>query len=405
MTDPDQHLSTLHNKATEQGWHFKQGKGKKDNHRQDLLSHSLDVTQITYNIISALDLNTRFTESDYVSAAFFHDSHKIDRVGGTNSMEANEIEALLEDLGVQRDVLDNFSLQEFTDVLRTVHQYHGGYPSGARTRMKADNDLRLLTHIIRLADGIASNEDLTELYTSSFGDNTEALNEINSNPKSDAISEYILGYHQLSEIKPALGALIHDSVRDVVKEGRGVPIASRKDATICLLPRNFDPALIDQTVENAIEGINKKSIKTNIPDKIRSDLYGIEVDIETEVQNRRDKLRREGGSDDLSESYRRVIESANGLEKGDLKDLEDDVAIDSNQLVTLEDEEIKVDVPTTQKGYLVGEAAGGLVSTLQDKVDKNRIEILKELLDNELELDEYSDTDWSVKERDRKSVV
>jgi hypothetical protein len=393
MTDPDQHLSTLRNKAIEQGWHFKQGKGKKDNHRQDLLSHSLDVTQITYNIISALDPDTKFTESDYVSAAFFHDLHKIDRVGGTNSMETNGVEALLEDWGVQRDVLGNFSLQGFTDVLRTVHQYHGGYPSGARTRMKTDNDLRLLTHIIRLADGIASNEDLTELYTSSFRDNTEALDEINSNPKSDASSEYTLGYHQLSEIKPALGALIHDSVRNVVKEGEGVPIASRKDATIYLLPRNFDPVLIDQTVENAVEGMNEKSIKRNVPDKIRTDLYGIEVDIETEVQNRRDKLRREGGSDDLSESYRRVIESVNpDLEKGDTEDFT--VTIEGDQLGTLENEEIKVGVPTTQKGYLVGDAASGLVDTLSGEVDKTRIEILEELLDNELELDEYADANW-----------
>jgi hypothetical protein len=120
MTDPDQHLSTLRNKAIEQGWHFKQGKGKKDNHRQDLLSHSLDVTQITYNIISALDPDTKFTESDYVSAAFFHDLHQIDPVGGTNSMEPDEVEVFLKDWGVQRDVLDNFSLQEFTDILRTV---------------------------------------------------------------------------------------------------------------------------------------------------------------------------------------------------------------------------------------------------------------------------------------------
>jgi hypothetical protein len=112
--------------------------------------------------------------------------------------------------------------------------------------MKANSDLRLLTHIIRLADRVASTEDLTELYTSSFGDNTEALDEISSNPKSDGPSEYTLGYHRFSEIKPALGALIHDAVRDVVKEEGGLSIASRKDATIYLLPRNFDPALIDQ---------------------------------------------------------------------------------------------------------------------------------------------------------------
>ncbi len=397
MTNTDQHLSTLRNEAMQQGWHIKQGKGKKDNHRQDLLSHSLDVTQITYNIISAFDLNTKFTERDYVSAAFFHDLHKVNWVGGTNSMEKEEVEALLEDWGVKDEVLDNFSLQEFTDVLRTVHQYHGGYPSGARPRMKADPGLRLLTHIVRFADGIASSEDLIHLYTSSFRDNTEALGEINSNPKSDAPSEYILGYHQLSEIKPALGALIHDSVRDVVKEERGFPIASRKDATIYLLPRNFDFALVDKTVDNAIERMNKKSIKTNVPDKIRTDLYGVEVDIETEVLTRRDRLNREGGSDDLSESYRRVIESVNpDLEKGDTEDF--DVTIGGNQLVALENEVIKTGVPTTQKGYLIGDAASGLVETLSAEVDKTRIEILEELLDHELELSTYEDANWRTKQ-------
>jgi len=397
MTNPDQHLSSLRNKAIEHGWHIKQGKGKKDNHRQDLLSHSLDVTQISYNIISALDLNTKYTERDYVSAAFFHDLHKIDRVGGTDSMEKEEVEALLKDWDVKSKVLDNFTLQEFTDALRTVHQYHGGYSSGARPRMKANDDLRLLTHVVRFADGIASNEELTDLYTSSFRNNTEALEEINSNPKSGGDSEYRLGYHQLSEIKPALGALIHDSVRDVVKEEGGFPIASRKDATIYLLPQNFDPALVDKTVDSAIKRINEKSIKTNVPDKIRTDLYGVEVDIETEVLTRQDQLNREGGKDDLTESYRRVIESVNpDLEKGEAEGF--DVTIEDNKLVALENKKIKISVPTTQKGYLVGDAASGLVSTLSAEVDKTRIEILEELLDYELELSTYEDANWRTKQ-------
>jgi hypothetical protein len=393
MTNSDQYFSTLRNKAIEHDWHIKQGKGKKDNHKQDLLSHSLDVTQITYNITSTLDLNTEFTERDYMSAAFFHDLHKVDTVGGTNSMEKEVVGALLESWGVRSDVLDNFSLQEFTDVLQTVHQYHGGYPSGARVRMKANDDLRLLTHIVRFADGIASNEDLTGLYTSSFRDNTEALNEINSNPKSSESFNYILGYHQLSEIKPALGALIHDSVRDVVKEESGVPIASRKDATIYLLPRNFEPALVEQTVEKAIEKINQKSIKANVPDKIRTDLYGVEVDIETEILTRRDQLDREGGSNDLSESYTRVVESVSpDLQKGDAEDF--DIILSNDELISLENKEIKVGAPTTQKGYIVGDAVSGLVDTLSAEVDKTRIKILEELLNNELELDEYADANW-----------
>lgn len=397
MTNPDQHLSKLRNKAIKDCWHIKQGKGKKSDHRQDLLSHSLDVTQITYNIISAIDLNTQYTETDYISAAFFHDLHKIDRVGGTNSMTKEEVKALLEDWDVKSAVIGNFTLQEFTDVLRTVHQYHGGYSSGARPRMKADNDLRLLTHVVRFADGIASNEELADLYTSSFRDNTEALEEINSNPKSDVSSEYILGYHQLSEVKPAIGALIHDSVRDVVKEEGGFPIASRKDATIYLLPRDFNPTLVDQTVDNAIAKMNAKAIKMNVPDKIRTDLYGVEVDIETEVLSRRDRLNREGGKDDLSESYRRVIESVNSdLKKGDGEDF--NLTIEGDQLVTLENEEIKMGVPTTQKGYLVGDVVSGLVATLSTEVDQTRVEILEELLDHEVDLIRYSDVNWRTKE-------
>lgn len=393
MTDKTIYVSTLRSSAMNNGWHVKQGKGKKSGHRQDLLSHSMDVLQITYNIQSELDLETRFATRDYLSAAFFHDLHKIDEVGGTESMDEVEVEGLLRDWDVAEEVLNEFSLQEFTDVLRTVHQYHGGYGSGARVRMKSDDDLRLLTHVVRLADGIASEEELVNLYRSGYRDNTEALDEINSNPNSDLSTDYVLGYHQLSEVKPALGALIHGSVRDVVRDNGGMPIASRKDATIYLLPQGFDPELVEKVSQKAKGGLNEKSIKINVPDKIRTDLYGIVVDVETEILTRRDSLSQEGGGDDLADSYRRVVETVTPeLEKGDAEDFA--VVVEGERFVELDGERIKTGVPTTQKGYIIGDAVSGLVSTLSSDLERTRVEILEYLLEDELVLSEYEEANW-----------
>ena len=393
MTNEARYVSRLRKGAMDNGWHVKQGKGEKSRNSQDLLSHSIDVLQITYNIYSEFDLETRFSIEDYLSAAFFHDLHKVDEVGGTESMDEHEVNELLRDWAVVDNVLDEFSLREFTDVLRTVHQYSGGYGSGARVRINSDDDLRLLTHVVRLADGIASEEELTNLYRSGYRDNTEALDEINLNPNSTSSTNYVLGYHQLSEVKPALGALIHGSIRDVVSDAGGAPIASRKDATIYLLPERFNSELGDEASQSAIEALNEKSIKTNVPDKIRTDLYGIEDDIETEILTRRDELSKEGGHDDLTDSYRRVVESVTSeLQKGDAEDYE--VAVAGDELVELEDDMIKTGVPTTQKGYLIGDAVSGLVDTLSSKLEKSRVEILEDLLGDGLDLSEYEEANW-----------
>jgi hypothetical protein len=388
MTE-EAHVSELRKSAMDNDWHIKQGKGNKSRNRQDLLSHSMDVLQIVYNIQSELELETRFETKDYLSAAFFHDLHKVNEVGGTESMEEEEVEELLSDWGLADEVLEHFSTQEFTDVLRTVHQYHGGYDSGARIRMKSDDDLRVLTHVVRLADGIASEEDLADLYTSGYRDNTEALEVINSNIST----EYVLGYHQLSEVKPALGALIHGSVRQTVREEGGIPIASRKDATIYLMPAGFDIELVDAVSEQAVGELNENEIKTNVPDKTRTNLYGIEVDVEIEILTQKDKLSQEGGQDDLGNSYRRIAESISPeLEKDDAEEFE--VVTGGDTLVELDGEKIRTNVPTTQKGYVIGDAASGLVSTLNSDVELSRIEILENLLEDELDLSDYEGANW-----------
>lgn len=390
MTE-EAHVSELRKSAMDNDWHIKQGKGDKSRNRQDLLSHSMDVLQIVYNIQSELELETRFETEDYLSAAFFHDLHKVDEVGGTESMEEGGVEELLSDWGLADEVLERFSTQEFTDVLRTVHQYHGGYDSGARIRMKSDDDLRLLTHVVRLADGIASEEDLADLYTSGYRDNTEALEVINSNLPS----EYVLGYHQLSEVKPALGALIHGSVRQTVREEGGIPIASRKDATIYLLPENFNLELVDAVSKQAVDRVNEKEIKTNVPDKTRTNLYGIEVDLEIEILTQKETLSQEGGRDDLTDDYRRIAESMSpNLEKGDAEEFE--IVTGGNELVELDEEKIRTSVPTTQKGYVIGDAVSGLVSTLSSNAEISRTDILENLLENELELGYYGDINWKT---------
>ena len=396
MTDEAQHVTELRKSAMDNGWHIKQGKGDKSRNRQDLLSHSTDVLQIVHNIQSELELETRFETKDYISAAFFHDLHKVDEVGGTESMEEEGVKELLSHWGVVNEVLERFSIQEFTDVLRTVHQYHGGYDSGARVRMKSDDDLRLLTHVVRLADGIASEEDLKDLYTSGYRDNTEALEVINPNLSTD----YVLGYHQLSEVKPALGALIHGSVRQTVREEGGIPIASRKDATIYLLPENFDLELVDSVSEQAVGVLNEDEIKTNVPDKTRTNLYGIEVDVEIEILSQKETLSHEGGRDDLTDDYRRIAESVStNLEKGDAEEFE--IVTGGNELVELGEGKIRTSVPTTQKGYVVGDAASGLVSTLSSddaNLDISRTQVLERILDNNLELSHYEDINWKTKE-------
>jgi len=390
-------------RAIEDRWHIRQGKGDKSKNSQDLLSHSMDVVQITHNIQSALRLENRFNSKDYLTAAFFHDLHKLDKIGGTESMKKEEVKSFLEDWGIKEDVLETFSLEEFRDVLQSIHQFHGGYESGARVRMNSNDELRLLTNVVRIADGIASEEDLTSLYSSGYRDNTEALDEINSNQNSDLNSNYILGYHQLSEIKPALGAAIHESVREVVRDEGGHPIASRKDATIYLLPQNFNKKsnqeFTERVVNKAQHLLNDENIKSNVPDKIRTDLYGVAIDVETIISNQRAKLSQEGGDNDLTTSYRRIAESVTSeLEKDDAQNYE--VVTEGEQLVLVDinNDQIKTIVPTTQQGYIIGDTASNLIPVLNSEVEQSRIELLQTLFNVDLNLDRYEDANWRTKE-------
>ncbi len=81
MTEINDHLTKLRSKAIGKKWHLK--KGKKGKNSQDLLSHVLDVVQITYNIVKSLDYQKKYVDQDYISVAFFHDLHKLEEIGGT----------------------------------------------------------------------------------------------------------------------------------------------------------------------------------------------------------------------------------------------------------------------------------------------------------------------------------
>jgi len=390
----ERHISNLKNSAMDNEWHIKQGKGDKSRNRQDLLSHSMDVLQIVYNIQSELELETSFDTKDYLSAAFFHDLHKVDEVGRTESMEEKEVEELLKDWGFVDEVLERFSIQEFTDVLRTVHQYHGGHNSGARTRMKRDDDLRLLTHVVRLADGIASEEDLTNLYTSGQRDNTEALEVINRNLPTD----YVLGYHQLSEVKPALGALIHGSVRQTVRKEGGIPIASRKDATIYLLPddRRFDIA--EKSKEVAHDKIWSSQIRSHVPSGTRGGildiLYGSKGSIDTIMEAARKKINEEKSEiDKVTTDNRELAAKISGEEEIDSSESEWELKSSENKLLDIDFDMKEVyTAEITSIGTIVAEALSGSVKEISKKTDLTPIEIISTLLDTKTpELSDYED--------------
>jgi hypothetical protein len=393
MTE-EAHVSQLRKSAMDNGWHIRQGKGYKSRNRQDLLSHSMDVLQIVYNIQSELELETRFETKDYLSAAFFHDLHKVDEVGGTESMEEEEVEELLADWGIADEVLERFSTQEFTDVLRTVHQYHGGYDSGARVRMKSDSGLRLITHVVRLADGIASEEDLADLYTSGYRDNTEALEVINSYIPT----EYVLGYHQLSEVKPALGALIHGSVRQTVREGGGIPIASRKDASIYLLPDNKQFDITEKSKQQAREKVWSSQIRSNVPSGTRGGildiLYGGKGSIDTIIETAQNKIQEERGEiNRVKTDNKELAAKISGESEIDSSESEWELMSSKNKLLNINFDKKEVrTAEITSIGTIVGVALSDSVKEVSKKTDLTPIEIIRTLLDTEApELSDYED--------------
>ena len=98
-------VGKLKSKGIENDWDKIQGKGESSSHNQDLLSHSLDVVQITYNILDGIDINTNYSQEDFLGAAFFHDLHKLGEVGGTETLDIQETESMLEKWEIKKEIL------------------------------------------------------------------------------------------------------------------------------------------------------------------------------------------------------------------------------------------------------------------------------------------------------------
>jgi HD superfamily phosphodiesterase len=397
MTE-EEFVGKLKRKAIEDNWNKIQGKGDSSANNQDLLSHSMDVVQITHNLINNLDLNTDYREAEFLATAFFHDLHKLDGLGGTESLETSEVEELLKDWDVKNEVLDSFSLQEFTDILKSIHQYTGS--SESRTRVNSDTQLQRLAYVIRLADGIASTIEFNNLYEAGkWRSNREAVERLNQGLKQD----YILGYHQLSEVKPAVGNLIHDAVRETVKDRGGIPVGSRKDGTVYLLPESFEGDELLEIISASAQD-QFEDFRDDVPRKIQKKVFGPSISVDIAVDGAEKDLKAEGGDDDLSESYQRVIESVEGMSKGETSEW--DIESDGSGLVDWNEdtEKIITSVPTTQKGYVVGDLLRDLVKKLNDD-STSRLEVLDNLVDINEDLSRFEDLNWRVKQSYLPKIV
>lgn len=394
----EQFVGKLKEKAIEDDWNKIQGKGDKSDNNQDLLSHSLDVVQITHNLLETLEPESGYSEKDFLAAAFLHDLHKLEELGGTESLETDEVEEVLESWDIKDDILHNFSLQEFTDVLKSIHQYTGS--SEARTRVNSDTELQRLAYVIRLADGVASTIEFSNLYQAGkWRSNKEAVKRLNQGFDED----YMLGYHQLSEVKPALGNLIHGSVRKAVRYRGGYSIASRKDGTVYLLPVDFDEEDILEDV-CTIAKEEFESFRSEVPRKIQKTVFGASISIDIAVDNAKENLNEERGEEDLSDSYQRVVESTAGLDKGSTSEW--DISQEGDSLIewSEDSEEMRVSVPTTQKGFIVGDTLRDLVKKLNND-QHSRLDVLDKLVDIDQDLSEFEDLNWRVKQSYLPKIV
>jgi len=394
-------VGKLKSKGIENDWDKIQGKGESSSHNQDLLSHSLDVVQITYNILDGIDINTNYSQEDFLGAAFFHDLHKLGEVGGTETLDIQETESMLEKWEIKKEILKNFSLREFTDILKSIHQYTGS--SESRTRINTDVDLQKLTYVIRLADGIASTINLSGLYNAGkWRRNSEAVERLNRGLEK----KYALGYHQLAEVKPALGNLIHNSVRESIIEKGGEPIASRKDGTVYLLPKTIETnGFLDKITESAKTKF--REFRAFVPSKIQSDVFGLKGSVDIAVNHALEELSREGGELDLTNAYQGTVHALADIDCGNYEIAQRN---ETNLLDwSKKDKVLYSEVPTTQQGTVVGNLLSDLVKDLNSD-ERSRIEVLDELIQNIYSVDlskfrDLSGRKWRAKESHIPRVI
>jgi HD superfamily phosphodiesterase len=389
-----QWIDTLRQQSIKRGWHIQQGKGENSGYEQDILSHSMDVVRIAYNIAAGLDPELRFTQEDIVTVAFFHDLHKVDRVGGTNSMDEAEVEALLSDWEVRQRVLNRLNLQEFVDVLRAIHPFHGD--DASRARINADPEIATMVNVVRLADIIASAEEITELYDDDNRSAWECVQRLNT----FANTEYTLGHHHLSEVKPGLGAILHQSVRNVLHEDGAIPLGSRTDFTVYLFPPALSSEQLHQNINDELrERCSTNRIIENTLEKVRTSVFGSAANLQSIIRTHRESLEAEGGNDDLSDEYRKIASTIGAIPATDDPDSYSVTTGEATFFsVDTESNNIIVEVPTTQKGYVIGHALAKLTEELDSQTNLDRLSVITELINPDIDLDAYSGLNWRTKQ-------
>lgn len=412
----DEWIESLRTEAIKHEWHLQQGKGRSSEATmdQDLLSHTMDVVHITYNIIEGMDItdDPPLDIQTSLSVAFFHDLHKLPEVGGTETMEKEEVKEVLSAWDVDKAILDRISLQEFTDVLRSIHQWHGN--SDSRAAVVARQELLVLTSIVRLADMIASVERLDKLAGGGqYQDVFEPL-EIIINNAAEVEPEYTLGYHRLSAIRPALSALVHEALYREFTDRGAILLGTRASGAVYAIPKSVDIAtqdsrddsevrstLIDAVTKRVRKRVFSSAIRDSIPDKLQEQFYGLEGAIKIRIDELQQAVAREKSLNhdiegdirdvaaDLSNSYSDSYE----VKVSDADDT-DIIAVDNNS------ETVYIEHEMTEQGEIVGEALDQIMDAIGTEGDQfetvdSRIDMLDVLTGQLVDVQQFDDVYWS----------
>jgi len=390
-------VETLRQAAIEEGWHLQQGKGASEDatYEQDLLAHTMDVVHITFNIVNGLGLvedEGPLKLNIILSAAFFHDLHKRENVGSTVSMEADEVEDMLTAWEMQDELSDELTIEMFTDVIKSIHQYHGD--SDSRASIATDPALLTLVNIVRLADVIASVDSLDDLWGNGWQDPLEPLESLGAVIGTD----YTLGYHQLSTVRPALSAVIHDAVETELTQRDACLLGTRTDAAIYAIPLDEgggsaidDPEIATSIAERVRGQVTDSTVREAIPDKLQETLYGPSDAIGLRMDEQRTALQREQSGPDLERAARSVAQTDGNVEQYKMQQ-------GGSSLLTVDDESecILIKSPLTERGSIVGEALSLATKVLANEKDRlpdadSRVDIVEELAGSTVDLEEFNE--------------
>jgi hypothetical protein len=397
-------VETLRARAIEHDWHLQQGKGRSGDSAvdQDLLSHTMDVVHITYNIIEGMNLtdDLPLDTRTVLSVAFFHDLHKRPEVGGTESMCPAEVKEVLSEWDVGETILNGIDLQELTDILRSIHQWHGN--SDSRAVVNARPELLLLTNIVRLADMIASVRRLNELAGDGRYQNPFEPLETITAAAGSVDKEYTLGYHRLSTVRPALSALVHEALYREFTDRDAILLATRADGAVYAFPKSVEIATQgtsegDSDILNAVtkrirERVFSSEIRDAVPDKLQKQFYGLDGAVEIRVEEQRQAIQyEEVPGHDIEDDIRSVasdldscVDDSYGIKVSDDNEADVDIiAVNNNASI------IYIEYPMTEKGEVIGEAISQVMDAIfpineEEDLPANitsRLDVLAELAD------------------------